>query len=245
MPITGVMQDYMKTIYKLQRDRGAVSTSEIAERLHVSAASATNMVKRLARLKLVSYTRYHGFVLAPAGQRIALEIIRHHRLIELYLARELNISLDQVDSEAEKMEHVLSEDVEAHMASSLGNPTVDPHGDPIPSVDGTVQEVRYPTLDGLPAGETGMVTRLSDRSPALLRRLTKVGVLPGVVLKMRARHATNYAVEISGRDRTLPREAGTSVYIQWLGAPLRVRSSGGRGSGGATPASGRRRGRRA
>ncbi len=217
--VTGVMQDYLKAIYKLQRDRGAVSTSEIADRVGVSAASATNMVKRLARLKLVSYTRYHGFTLTPAGQQVALEIIRHHRLIELYLARELGVSLDQVDREAEKMEHVLSEDVEARMASSLGNPTVDPHGDPIPSADGTVREVRYPTVDGLSAGDTGVVARLSDRSPALLRRLTKLGVLPGVVLKMLARHASGYDVEIEGRHFTLPRNAGKSVYVQWLRAP--------------------------
>lgn len=219
--ITGAMQDYLKAIYKLQRDHGAVSTSEIAERLLVSPASATNMVKRLARLKLVSYTRYHGFTLTPAGQRIALEIVRHHRLIELYLVRELGVSLDQVDSEAEKMEHILSEDVEARMASSLGNPTVDPHGDPIPSINGSMREVRYPTIDGLAAGDSGVVARLSDRSPVLLRRLTNLGVFPGVVLKMLKRHASGYDVEIEGRHFTLSRTAGKSVYVQWRDAPRR------------------------
>ena len=157
--VTGVMQDYLKTIYKLQRDRGAVSTSEVADRLHVSPASATNMIKRLARLRLVAYTRYHGFVLAPAGQRIALETIRHHRLLELYLAEHLGVGLDKVDSEAERLEHVLSEDVEARIATTLGNPTRDPHGDPIPAADGTIRDVRYPTPRDAVSRETARAWR--------------------------------------------------------------------------------------
>jgi DtxR family Mn-dependent transcriptional regulator len=215
------MQDYLKTIYKLQRDRGAVSTSAIADRLHVTAASATNMVKRLARLKLVSYARYRGFTLTPTGQRIALEIIRHHRLIELYLAQELGVSLDRVDREAEKMEHVLSEDVEARMATTLGNPTLDPHGDPIPSTDGTVRDVRYPNLDALSSGATGVVVRVSDRSPTVLRRLTRLGVLPGVVLKMVGHGAGSCRVEIDGRQLVLSRSLCEGVYIEWLSAAAR------------------------
>ena len=219
--ITGVMQDYLKTIYKLQRDRGAVSTSAIADRLHVTAASATNMVKRLARLKLVSYARYRGFTLTPTGQRIALEIIRHHRLIELYLAQELGVSLDRVDREAEKMEHVLSEDVEARMATTLGNPTLDPHGDPIPSMDGTVRDIHYPNLDALSSGATGVVVRVSDRSPTVLRRLTRLGVLPGVVLKMVGHGGGSCRVEIDGRQLVLSRSLCEGVYIEWLSAAAR------------------------
>jgi DtxR family Mn-dependent transcriptional regulator len=212
--VTGVMQDYLKEIYKLQQDRGAVSTSEIATRLHVSPASATNMVKRLAQLKLVSYVRYHGFTVTPAGRRIALEIIRHHRLLELYLARELGVSLELVDREAEKMEHVLSEEVEARIATRLGDPTLDPHGDPIPSMDGTVRDVRYPTLDRLSVGSTGVVARVSDRNPAVLRRLARLGVLPGVVLKMTRRRAGGCEVEIDGRQLALSHHLCEGVYIQ-------------------------------
>jgi DtxR family transcriptional regulator, Mn-dependent transcriptional regulator len=219
--ITGVMQDYLKAVYKLQQDRVAVSTSEVADRLRVSDASATNMVKRLARLKLVSYAPYHGFTLTPAGQRIALEIIRHHRLVELYLARELGVSLDQVDREAEKMEHVLSEDVEARMATRLGNPTLDPHGDPIPAMDGTVRDVRYPKLDRLATGATGVVARVSDRNPGVLRRLAHLGVLPGAVLKVLGHRAGGCQVEINGRPRALPRALCDGVYIQWLSAPTK------------------------
>jgi DtxR family Mn-dependent transcriptional regulator len=219
--ITGVMQDYLKAIYKLQHDRGAVSTSEVAKRLDVSSASATNMIKRLARLRLVTYARYHGFTLTPGGQRIALETIRHHRLIELYLAQHLGVGLDKVDSEAERLEHVLSEDVEARMATTLGNPTQDPHGDPIPAPDGTMRDVRYPNLEKLSPGETGLVARVSDRSPALLRRLTQLGILPGVALKMLTHRSHGCEVELNGHPLTLPRTLCEGVFIQWLSLPIK------------------------
>jgi DtxR family transcriptional regulator, Mn-dependent transcriptional regulator len=212
--LTGAMQDYLKAMYKLQQGRGVVSTSEIAERVQVSAASATNMVKRLARLRLVTYARYQGFSLTPAGQRIALEIIRHHRLIELYLAQHLGVPLEKVHSEAERMEHVLSEDVEARMATALGNPAQDPHGDPIPSADGTMRDVRYPKLETLSPGERGVVAHVSDQRPVLLRRLARLGVLPGVGLKMLARRGTGCEVEIDGRHLTLSHALCNGVYVQ-------------------------------
>jgi DtxR family Mn-dependent transcriptional regulator len=212
--ITGIMEDYLKAIYKLQRGRDSVSTSELAKRLHVAAASATAMVQRLARLKLVSYHRYHGLTLTAAGQRIALETIRHHRLIELYLTQHLGVSLDKVDREAEKMEHVLSNDVELRMAAALGNPAADPHGDPIPSTDGTVRDVRYPDLSMLAPGTAGVVARVSDRNPAALRRLADLGVLPGVRVKVLARGPRGCRVEIDGRRVTLPRALCGGIYIQ-------------------------------
>jgi len=212
--ITGVMQDYVKAIYKLQQGRDAVSTSEIAERLDVSAASATNMVKRLARLRLVAYTRYQGFALTPAGERIALEIIRHHRLIELYLAQHLGVPLERVHGEAERMEHVLSEEVEARMATALGNPVQDPHGDPIPSRDGSMRDVRYPKLDALAPGAEGVVAHVSDQHPALLRRLARLGVLPGVMLKVLARRRDGCEVEIDGRRLILSHSLSESVRVQ-------------------------------
>lgn len=212
--ITGIMQDYLKAIYKLQRGRDSVSTSELAKRLHVAAASATAMVQRLARLKLVSYHRYRGLTLTSAGQRIALETIRHHRLIELYLAQHLGVSLDKVDREAEKMEHVLSNDVERRIADALGNPAADPHGDPIPSIDGTVRDVRYPDLSTLSPGATGVVARLSDRNPATLRRLAGFGVLPGATLKVLTQRPSGCRVEINKRRVTLPRALCGGIYIQ-------------------------------
>jgi DtxR family transcriptional regulator, Mn-dependent transcriptional regulator len=212
--VTGVMQDYLKAIYKLQQGRDAVSTSEIAERLDVSAASATNMVKRLARLRLVAYARYHGFTLTPGGQKIALEIIRHHRLIETYLAQHLGVPLEHVHDEAERMEHVLSEDVEARMATVLGNPAQDPHGDPIPSADGAMRDVRYPTLDTLAPGTQGVVAHVSDERPAMLRQLARLGVLPGAVLKMLARRRNGCEVELQGRQLILSHSLSENVHVR-------------------------------
>ncbi len=217
--ITGAMQDYLKIVYKLQQNRRAVSTTEIASRMRVSAASATSMIKRLARLRLVAYTPYHGFALTPAGQRVALETIRHHRLLELYLAQHLGISVDKVDGEADRLEHVLSEDVEARIAATLGNPTRDPHGDPIPAKDGTLHDVHHPTLTHLPPGRFGVVDRVSDRQPDLLRRLATVGVLPGVAIKMLAHRSGRCRVELGGRILTLPRELAEGVYIRWANTP--------------------------
>jgi DtxR family Mn-dependent transcriptional regulator len=212
--ITGVMQDYLKAVYKLQQGRGAVSTTEVAERLGISAASATNMIKRLARLRLVAYTRYQGFVLTPGGERLALEIIRHHRLIELYLAQHLGVPLDQVHGEAERMEHVLSEEVEARMATALGNPARDPHGDPIPAMDGSMRDIRYPKLETLAPGASGVVAHVSDERPALLRRLARLGVLPGAVLKMLERRRSGCEVEVRGRRLTLSRSLSDGVHVQ-------------------------------
>jgi DtxR family Mn-dependent transcriptional regulator len=212
--ITGVMQDYLKAIYKLQQGRDAVATSEVAERLDVSAASATNMIKRLARLRLVAYSRYQGFVLTSAGEKIALEIIRHHRLIELYLAQHLGVPLERVHDEAERMEHVLSEEVEARMATALGNPVQDPHGDPIPTPEGSMRDVRYPKLEMLAPGTEGVVAHVSDESPALLRRLASLGVLPGAVLKVLARRRNGCDVEVEGRRLTLPHSLSEHVHVQ-------------------------------
>jgi len=212
--ITGVMQDYLKAIYKLQQGRDAVSTSEIAERLDVSAASATNMIKRLARLRLVAYSRYQGFVLTSAGEKIALEIIRHHRLIELYLAQHLGVPLEHVHDQAERMEHVLSEEVEARMATALGNPRQDPHGDPIPSTDGSMRDVRYPKLDMLAPGAQGVVAHVSDERPARLRQLARLGVLPGAVLKVLARRRSGCEIEIEGRRLVLSHSLSESVRVQ-------------------------------
>ncbi len=212
--ITGVMEDYLKAVYKLQRTHGAVATSELAKDLRVAPATATAMVQRLARLRLVSYHRYRGLTLTAAGRRIALETIRHHRLIELYLAQHLGVGLDKVHDEAEKMEHVLSDDVERRMASALGNPATDPHGDPIPSLEGTMRDVRYPDLTTFAPGATGVVARVSDRDPAALRQLADLGVLPGVRLKVVAQRSAGCLVEIDGRRITLPRTLCADVYIR-------------------------------
>lgn len=213
--ITGTMQDYLKAIYKLRHAGGQASTTAIAARMGVSAASATNMIKRLARLRLVAHTPYRGLTLTPAGERIALETIRHHRLLELYLAQHLGVRLDQVDAEAERLEHVLSEDVEARIAATLGNPTRDPHGDPIPAKDGSVRDVHYPNVTQVPPGEGGVVDRVSDRRPELLRRLAALGAVPGAAIRVLERLAgRRVRVDLDGRERVLTRELAEGVYVR-------------------------------
>jgi DtxR family Mn-dependent transcriptional regulator len=212
---TGAMQDYLKTIYKLQQTRGIASTSDVAGRMGVSAASATNMIKRLARQRLLVHTPYRGFMLTAAGERIALETIRHHRLLELYLARQLGVSLDRVDGEADRLEHVLSDDVEARIAATLGDPTRDPHGDPIPAKDGTVRDVRYPNLTRVPPGQTGVVDRVSDRSPDALRRLASFGILPGAAVRVLAHlPSRRVRVRIDGHTLVLPSDLAAGVYVR-------------------------------
>ena len=174
------VQDYAKAIYALeQRDDGAVTTNALADRLGVTAASASGMVKRLCELGLVTHRPYHGVSLTDAGRRVALEVIRHHRLLELYLSESLGVPWDRVHAEAEVLEHHLSEELEELIAAKLGNPTRDPHGDPIPTRDLTIDEGQTESLDALVPGMAGTFSRVSDSDPEMLRYLGERGIAPG------------------------------------------------------------------
>src|SRR3954451_11737096 len=177
---TSAIEDYAKAIYSLEeRGEGAVSTNALAERLGVTAGSASGMVKRLDEMGLVTHVSYRGVQLTPTGVRLALEVIRHHRLLEAYLAKALDGPWDRVHEEAEVLEHVLSEELEELIAAKLGDPTVDPHGDPIPTRDLEMPErdtVALPTLD---AGHEGVFVRVSDSDPEMLRYLSERGISPG------------------------------------------------------------------
>jgi DtxR family Mn-dependent transcriptional regulator len=174
------VQDYAKAIYALeQREDGAVTTNALADRLGVTPASASGMVKRMDELGLVEHAPYRGVSLTDAGRRVALEVIRHHRLLELYLAESLGVPWDRVHAEAEVLEHHLSEELEELIAAKLGNPTRDPHGDPIPTRDLTIEERETQSLNALTAGMTGTFTRVSDSDPEMLRYLSDRGIAPG------------------------------------------------------------------
>ena len=174
------VQDYAKAIYALeQREAGAVTTNALADRLGVTPASASGMVKRMDELGLVEHAPYRGVSLTDAGRRVALEVIRHHRLLELYLAESLGVPWDRVHAEAEVLEHHLSEELEELIAAKLGNPTRDPHGDPIPTRDLTIEERETQSLNALTAGMTGTFTRVSDSDPEMLRYLSDRGIAPG------------------------------------------------------------------
>lgn len=182
--ITHAMEDYLKAIYRLRAGAGTVTTQALAEELGISGPSVTNMVKRLDDLGLASHTRYHGVNLTPAGEKVALEIIRHHRLLELYLAESLGYQWDQVHAEAERLEHHVSDELEARMDSALGHPTHDPHGDPIPSREGVIADVPGVRLADLAAGTDAVVSRVSDRDPEQLRYLGELGLYPGAHIRI-------------------------------------------------------------
>jgi DtxR family Mn-dependent transcriptional regulator len=178
--ISAAVEDYAKAIYALQtRADGAVTTNALAERLGVTAASASGMVKRLAELGLAEHRPYHGVELTDRGRDLALEMLRHHRLLELYLAESLGVSWDRVHAEAEVLEHVLSEELEELIATKLGDPTRDPHGDPIPTRDLLIEEAPTNSLDSLAAGASGTFVRISDSDSEMLRYLSKRGIAPG------------------------------------------------------------------
>lgn len=179
--LSTAVEDYAKAIYALQRraDGEPVTTNDLAARLGVTAASASSMVKKLAELDLVDHVPYRGVTLTAAGQRVALEVMRHHRLLELYLAEHLGVPWDQVHEEAEALEHHISEDLEARIAEKLGNPTHDPHGDPIPSVELEIDEGETRALESLAIGDRARFVRISDSDPEMLRYLEQRGIRLG------------------------------------------------------------------
>lgn len=183
LAVSSTVEDYAKAIYALERRaegrEGGVSTTALAERLGVTPASASAMVKRLDGMGLVTHVPYHGVRLTPEGMRIAMEILRHHRLLETYLAVQLGVPWDRVHAEAEVLEHVLSEDLEERIAAKLGDPTHDPHGDPIPTRDLVIDEGSTESMADLQAGMAGTFVRVSDSDPEMLCYLAERGIAPG------------------------------------------------------------------
>jgi DtxR family transcriptional regulator, Mn-dependent transcriptional regulator len=178
--LSDAVENYAKAIYALQQRGGPVSTNALAERLGVTAASASGMVKKLDGLGLVSHVPYKGVELTDEGEKVALEVLRHHRLLELYLAEKLGVPWDRVHDEAEVLEHVLSEELEELIAQNLGNPTHDPHGDPIPTRDLEIsEEPETVGLQSLEAGARARFVRVSDSDPEMLRYLANRGIRPG------------------------------------------------------------------
>lgn len=178
--ITAAVEDYAKAIYALESREGrAVSTNALADRLDVTPGSASAMVRKLADRGLVTLVPYRGVSLTAEGVRVALEVMRHHRLLELYLAEELGMPWDRVHKEAEILEHALSEELEALISEKLGHPTRDPHGDPIPSVSLELEETETRSVAALGPGASGRFVRISDSDPEMLRYLGERGITPG------------------------------------------------------------------
>jgi DtxR family transcriptional regulator, Mn-dependent transcriptional regulator len=212
---TESIENYLKAIYEIQRESGRVSTNALSEKLSVAPASVTSMIKKLSEKKLLTHKRYQGVKLTQAGQKIALEVIRHHRLIELYLAEALGVPWDRVHEEAEKWEHVLSEDLEDRMDAALGYPTRDPHGSPIPSRDGTMIELDSIPLADMKPGQHGVVAEVSDHDPTLLRYIGEMGLYPSAKVKVVAVEPFSgpITLEVEEASRVLGAEAAQYVFI--------------------------------
>lgn len=184
MSLSQSVEDYLKAIYVLQSEGETASTTSIAKALDVSSASVTNMLKRLAKMKLLEHESYKGAKLTPAGIKIALEVLRHHRLLELYLKEVMGYSWDEVHDEAENLEHHISEQFEDRIAELLNHPTHDPHGDPIPTKDGVMPEMAQLSILEANKETPYIIGRVKDQDPELLRYLEKIGVLPGVKIEV-------------------------------------------------------------
>jgi len=214
--ITQSIQDYLKHIYELNENGGSASTNDLAARLNIAAASVTGMLQKLATAKppLVIYKKHQGVTLTKNGEKAALEVIRHHRLLETFLVNTLGYSWDEVHGEADKLEHVISEDFEARMAEALGNPTRDPHGELIPTVDLTMPADKSCPLASLRTDETATVRRVSDDDPALLRHLHEIGVIPEakITIKNYSEFDGNLTIKVEGQKSNVV--LGTAVTSQ-------------------------------
>jgi len=218
--ITKSIQDYLKQIYKLNQAGGTASTTDLARQLKVAPASVTGMLQRMALAKppLVIYKKHQGVTLTKAGERQALEIIRHHRLLETYLVSSLGYSWDEVHEEASRLEHDISEDLENRIAKVLGNPTRDPHGDPIPTPELTMPAENTRPLRSLQSGETATVKRVSADDPALLRYLGQIGLVPEARVRIKDYSAFdgNLTVQVEGQpsDIVLGMAVTSQVFVE-------------------------------
>jgi DtxR family Mn-dependent transcriptional regulator len=215
--VTSSIQDYAKAVYALEaRAGGAVSTNDLAERLGVTPGSVSAMLRKLSDVGLLEHEPYHGVRLTEQGRRVALEVLRHHRLIELFLAEELGMPWDRVHAEAEVLEHVLSEELEQLIAARLGNPALDPHGDPIPTPALKIEESDTRSLAELSAGASGRFVRVSDSDPEMLRYLAEHGISIGDPLQVTGRQPFGgpVFVKVGGREHALGGELAQAMRIE-------------------------------
>ncbi len=209
------IEDYLKTIYMLREREGAASTTAIAGVLEVTPASVTGMIKKLAELKLVRHTPYQGVELTKSGEKIALEIVRHHRLLELFLMEALGYTWDEVHVEAEVLEHVISEEFEERMAARLGQPIIDPHGDPIPARDGTFTALKERALLSMQAGESAQITHINDTNSEMLRYAASLGLAPTTRLTLMEVEpfGGSLRVKIGKAEKSIGRELAAQIFV--------------------------------
>lgn len=212
--ITPAMEDYLKAIFRIGHDGQEVSNQRLTEELGLSGASVSNMLKRLHELNLVVHTPYRAISLTPAGNAVALEVIRHHRLLELFLAKALGMEIDQVHQEADRLEHHVSEELERRIEQALGYPEFDPHGHPIPTRTGTLPELRDVPLTDLHEGESGVVSRVSDRDREELREISSWNIAPGTHLTLTDATTTHISASVeSATPIDIPRATADRIHV--------------------------------
>ena len=213
--MTDTIQDYLRAIYQLQEKDQSISTTGLAKVLHVAPATVTAMLKRLAQMDLVVYKPYQHVELTDSGLRAALQVIRFHRLAEVYMVDVLEVPWDRVHEEAHKWEHVLSEDIAARLERVLGYPSYDPHGDPIPTADGVVPQDTGLSLTELKAGQRAVITRILEETPALLQYLGELRIFPRVVVEVVAVAPFQgpLTLRIDGSEKIIGFNAAVQVYV--------------------------------
>lgn len=216
--LSSVMEDYLKTIFNLLRKKGKANTNDLAKIMKVSPPTVTQMVKRLVDLQLVEHEPYRGAVLTPAGERIALEVIRHHRLIEQYLHEALGLPWDKVHDEAEKWEHVISEEVEKRMAEFLNHPTRDPHGSPIPSPELVLRDEELICLSEMKEGESGIVSEVPDEDPKLLQYLDDLGLIPDTPFTVQKKEpfGGSFILKVRGKSLRIGTDAASLIKVKHI-----------------------------
>lgn len=210
------IEDYLKTIYEIQRAEGKVATTVLAKNLRIAPASATGMIKKLSEMNLVTHQKYQGVKLTKTGEKIALEVIRHHRLIEVFLSEALGVPWDKVHEEAEKWEHVLSEEMEDRIDKLLGFPTSDPHGSPIPKRNGEMNDNPTLRLSDLKIGEKATIAEVNDLDPELLRYVGKLGLYPETKICINdiAPFDGPFEIRAGNQELTVGRKAANHILVK-------------------------------
>jgi DtxR family Mn-dependent transcriptional regulator len=214
--LTGQAEDYLKVIYEIEQGGAPAATNDVATELGVAPASVSGMLQRLARLGLVKVERYRGARLTAIGRQIALQLLRRHRIIESYLVEKLGFGWDDVHEEAERLEHAADAELVERMAAALGHPTADPHGAPIPTARGRVDERRLSSIADLPVRAVARVVRMSDRDPAFLRYLAERGIRPGATVRVESREPFDGPITLTvARARhTVGTNVAHRVYVE-------------------------------
>lgn len=214
---TPAVEDFLKTVYLLEQQVDPVPTNLLAGALNIKAPSVTDMIKRLSGpdLLLLDYIPYKGVRLTEFGQRIALEVVRHHRLIEVFLTRLLHYEWDEVHEEADRLEHHISERLEERIADAVGHPVIDPHGDPIPALDGSLLERDLTVLADLEIGQPATVSRIVDQAAEVLRYLSNLGLTPGRAVQVVGRAPLNdtVSVRVGGQESTISTHVARKVLV--------------------------------